>query len=375
MVEVVLGNLFESSAQTLVNTVNCVGVMGKGVALEFKNRFPEMYEDYVARCRRGAVKLGKPYLYRRPVLPWIVNFPTKDHWRSVSRLDDILAGLTYLEQNYRDWGITSLAVPPLGCGQGQLEWRVVGPTLYRYFRRFQIPVEIYAPFGTPAEELQRSFLSPDAERDAKESQSNQANRIDSSWVALLEILDRIEKQPYHRPIGRTTFQKIAYFATQARIPTHLEYQRGSYGPYAPGMKAVLTRLTNNSLIREERLGQMLRVTTGPTFRDAKRAYRQDIDQWDEQIERIADLFMRMDTRQAEITATAHFAAQELQNGGAARPTEMEVLSRALDWKQKRRPPLDTQELALAVRELATLGWLNVAASPDLPLDEASIVEG
>ncbi|MEW6459483.1 MAG: macro domain-containing protein [Bacillota bacterium] len=148
MVKVLVGDLFQSKAQTLVNTVNCVGVMGKGVALEFKKRFPDMYQDYLARCARKEVKLGRPYLYKSLFPPWILNFPTKDHWRSVSRLEDIVRGLEYLLTRYEEWGITSLAMPPLGCGHGQLEWRVVGPTLYRYLSRLGIPVELYAPHGT-----------------------------------------------------------------------------------------------------------------------------------------------------------------------------------------------------------------------------------
>src|SRR5262245_52928371 len=115
MTQILVGDLFQSGAQTLVNTVNCVGVMGKGVALEFKRRFPDMYEDYVARCAARQVRLGEPYLFHRPAPPWILNFPTKDHWRAVSRLADIVAGLESLEEHYREWGITSLAVPPLGC--------------------------------------------------------------------------------------------------------------------------------------------------------------------------------------------------------------------------------------------------------------------
>src|SRR6266852_2537532 len=138
MVRVVVGDIFKSKAQTLVNTVNTVGVMGKGVALGFKERFPDMYEDYRKRCEGGELKLGIPYLHRRAHLPWILNFPTKEHWRSVSRLDDIIRGLKHLAKHYREWGITSLAVPPLGCGQGQLEWRVVGRTLYRYLKQLVI---------------------------------------------------------------------------------------------------------------------------------------------------------------------------------------------------------------------------------------------
>src|SRR5438552_8874939 len=100
---ILIADILQSKAQTLINTVNCVGVMGKGVALEFKQRFPEMFEDYVERCQRGEVKLGRPYIFKRESPPWILNFPTKSHWRAVSRLDDIVKGLAYLERHYREW--------------------------------------------------------------------------------------------------------------------------------------------------------------------------------------------------------------------------------------------------------------------------------
>src|SRR5215469_11618145 len=118
MLRALIGDLFESQAQTLVNTVNCVGVMGKGVAEQFKRRFPEMFADYKRRAERKAVRLGEPYLYRDPSRKRIVNFPTKEHWRSPSRLSDIERGLDYLAAHISDWGITSLALPPLGCGNG-----------------------------------------------------------------------------------------------------------------------------------------------------------------------------------------------------------------------------------------------------------------
>ena len=154
MVNILTGDLFESKAQTLVNAVNCVGVMGKGVALEFKKRFPEMFADYEQRCRRHEVRLGQPYLCKRRSPPLILNFPTKDHWRATSNLEDIIAGLEHLLAHYESWGIQSLAVPALGCGHGQLDWRVVGPTLARAFSRLGIPVELYAPLGTPQTDLQ-----------------------------------------------------------------------------------------------------------------------------------------------------------------------------------------------------------------------------
>ena len=144
-VSVIRGDLFESYAQTLVNTVNCVGVMGKGVALQFKKRFPDMFAEYARRCRDGEVRLGEPYLWAPLGSPWVLNFPTKDHWRSVARLQDIVDGLDHLGEHYESWGIESMAVPSLGCGEGRLDWHVVAPVLIRKLSEFNIDVELYAP--------------------------------------------------------------------------------------------------------------------------------------------------------------------------------------------------------------------------------------
>jgi O-acetyl-ADP-ribose deacetylase (regulator of RNase III)/uncharacterized protein YwgA len=369
MVKVLVGDLFDSKAQTLVNTVNCVGVMGKGVALEFKKRFPEMFEDYEQRCRRREVKLGRPYLFKRLVPPWILNFPTKDHWRSVANLDAIVEGLRHLLQHYKEWEITSLAVPPLGCGQGQLEWRVVGPTLYRYLSKMDIPVELYAPYGTPHEELRLEFLQGDTTAKENGSAMPEPQWIKPAWVALVEILQRLEEQPYHPAVGRTTFQKIAYVATQEGLPTDLHHQRGSYGPYSEELKGLTARLINNGLIREEKLGRMLGIKVGPTFKDARKAYETDLKQWETIIEKTADLFMRLDTKQAEVVATVLFTAQALQEREKTRPSESDVLKAVMDWKQRRRPPLEEPEVALTVRNLAALKWLRVTPSSNLPLTD------
>src|SRR5437867_3988821 len=298
MVTVKLGNLFESKAQTWVNTVNCVGIMGKGIALEFKHRFPDMFADYEARCQRGQVRLGEPYLYKSLVEPWVLNFPTKGHWRAVTNLQDIIHGLEYLLAHYREWGIRSLAVPPLGCGNGQLEWRVVGPTLYRYFHKMDIPVELYAPHGTPHAELQPSFLGEmSAEGDLPVSVP-EPQFIKPGWVAMVDTVRRLQSQPYHPPVGRTMFQKIAYVLTEEGVDTGLEYRRGSYGPYAEALKQVTGRLMNNGLIAERRLGRMLEVRTGSTYEDARRAYASQLKAYEPAIRRATDLFMRVDTNGA-----------------------------------------------------------------------------
>jgi O-acetyl-ADP-ribose deacetylase (regulator of RNase III) len=305
-VEVRVGDLFESGAQTLVNTVNTEGVMGKGVALEFRKRFPAMFEDYVERCQRGQVQLGRPYLYRGLHDAWVLNFPTKSTWRSHSRLADIQSGLDYLKCHYREWGITSLAVPPLGAGLGGLEWRFVGRVLYRAFSKFDIPVYIYAPYGTPEEHLSLEFLAQAVEAPFDVGPV----RVPPAWVAIGEIIARIEAQPHHYrwPFGRIMFQKVVYFATESGLPTGFKFVKGSYGPFSKKVEPMKTRMLANGLLVEEPLGkQMLLVLTGPALHEARHAYNANLEEWSDIIDRVADLFLRLDTRQAEIAATVHFA--------------------------------------------------------------------
>ena len=190
MIKILVGDLFESRCQTLVNTINTVGIMGKGIALEFKKHFPDMFEDYVKRCKEGKVKLGEPYLFKQLTPPWILNFPTKEHWRSVSRLSDIVRGLKHLEQHYQKWGINVIVMKTIGWGNGQLEWRIVGPTLYRYMKRFSVPVELYAPIGTSPEELTPEFLSREMPQPVStEIQVN--NKIEPGLIMVIEIFSII----------------------------------------------------------------------------------------------------------------------------------------------------------------------------------------
>lgn len=360
--EVRVGDLLTSRAQTLVNTVNCVGVMGKGIAAAFKKRFPQMFDDYVAHCERGEVQLGRPYLWRGDAV-WVLNFPTKGHWRAVSRLKDIEQGLEFLAAHYEDWGIRSLAVPPLGCGHGGLDWSVVGPTLHRHLDRLTIPVALYAPHGTPEPQMQLSFLDEVSE-DPKATTGRDG--VPAASLALVEILSRITSKRMHPPVGRIKFQKLAYFATAAGVPTQLSFVRNSYGPFAADLKSEISRLVNNGLLEEEQRGRMIAASVGRTFEDARAARRGELDEFEEAIERVADLMMRMDTREAEVAATVHRVASELGDHRAEVPTERDVLDGVLAWKVRRNPPLEPTEVASAVRNLNWLGWID-AKPVDLPL--------
>lgn len=363
-VKPLVGDLFESEAQTLVNTVNTVGVMGKGIALEFRRRFPEMHREYVRLCDEGKVQLGRPYLWATILPPWVLNFPTKKHWRSPARLTDIIAGLRYLELHYREWGIKSLAVPPLGCGQGGLEWRVVGPTLYQHLLRLEIPVDLYAPFETPAEELGHEFLSQPIAVAAGASL-----KLSPAAVALADIVARVRSERHHYPVGRIGFQKLAYFATEAGIPTGLQFVQSSYGPFAPDVKRMQSRLQNNGVLVEQENGSMLMSVPGPTLEAARQAYSGWLTQWDIQMDRVADLLLRMDGRQAEVAATIHFASKKLAAQSGHRPSELDVLTFVRQWKQRRNPPIKEHEYGSAIRYLNALGWLDIEHSPDLPMPD------
>lgn len=138
------GDLLNSSAQTLVNTVNCVGVMGKGIALRFRKAYPEMFLDYMSRCRDHELKLGEPYMYRT-ASKQIINFPTKNHWRGCSDLKSIRIGLERIREQWEEWGVLSLAIPPLGCGNGGLDWSDVRPLIVEVLTPVDIDIQVYEP--------------------------------------------------------------------------------------------------------------------------------------------------------------------------------------------------------------------------------------
>lgn len=369
--KILIGDILKTKAQTLVNTVNCVGIMGKGIALEFKKQFPNMFKDYIERCNRNEVHVGQPYIYKSLTGPQIVNFPTKEHWKSVSKVSDIERGLDFLLAHYKQWGITSIAIPPLGCGNGQLEWKVIGPLIYSRAKQMDIRVEIYAPYGTNPSELTTSFLEKPNESRVAGSRNTRNERLpfNPAWVGLVEILYRIKEQPYHYPIGRTIFQKIAYVATQQGLPTGFNYQKYSYGPFSKELKLAESKLINNNLLQEEHLGRMFVVKVGPAFEKSRERYKSLLDKYSDVIEKSTDLFMRVDTKQAETLATVIFTWAELKKSKKISISEIDVLDAVMKWKQRRRPKLDRATVASTIRNLGMLNWLDVIPDEKLPVSE------
>ncbi len=144
------GDLFASRCEALVNAVNCVGVMGAGIAKEFRRRYPAHYAAYAGLCRRGWLRVGRPLLFLQADTPQIVAFPTKHHWRERSHLTTLDHGLGRLAALSLEWGLDSLAMPALGCGLGGLPWKAVRERIEHHFAGFPLPVEVYRPQTPPA---------------------------------------------------------------------------------------------------------------------------------------------------------------------------------------------------------------------------------
>lgn len=152
------GTVFNSPAKTIVNTVNCVGVMGAGLALEFKLRYPEMYQDYKDRCKKNKVKIGRPYVYEYSNDLWILNFPTKKHWRYNSKIEWIETGLKYFAENYKKRDFKSVAFPKLGCNNGGLDWNEVKSLMEHYLINLDIDIYICLNEKQEAEGIEKNMI-------------------------------------------------------------------------------------------------------------------------------------------------------------------------------------------------------------------------
>jgi uncharacterized protein YwgA len=194
-----------------------------------------------------------------------------------------------------------------------------------------------------------------------------------AWLGLVEVLHRIENEPYHHPIGRTIFQKIAYVATKEGLPTGFSYYRSSYGPFCKELKLAASNLINSNLLQEERWGKMFLVKTGSSFEETKQQYKSLLDKYTSVIEKTTDLFMRVDTTQAEILATVLFVARELKEGKKASVSEMDVLNEVKQWKQRRQPSLEEASIASTIRNLGMLGWLDIKTDEKLPVPDEDLM--
>lgn len=190
------GNIFDSQCQTLVNTVNCDGVMGAGIALEFKLRQPEMFQQYVEHCKLGRIEIGKLWIYHPPPESrerrWVLNFPTKKHWKNPSRMEYLEAGLSKFMQTYSGRGIQSIAFPLLGASNGGIPEERSLDVMQQYLSRCDIPVEIYRYDSAATDDLYQEFrrkLLDEAYDDA--TAKSMAKVMDLRSHYLLKVRDTL----------------------------------------------------------------------------------------------------------------------------------------------------------------------------------------
>lgn len=261
MIEFTRGNLLESKAEALVNTVNTVGVMGKGVALMFKEAYPENFKAYEEACKQKEVRVGRMFVTERHALigpKWIINFPTKEHWRGDSKMAWIESGLEDLKQVIADNKIKSIAIPPLGSGNGGLDWADVRPKIEGALGALEnVNVIIYEPTDRYQNVSKRAGVEK-----LTPARALVADLVRRYWVLGIEC-------------SLLEVQKLAYFLERSieksglKNPLDLRFQADKYGPYAPRLSHLLDGLDGSYLHCGKRIGD-----AGPFdviwFEDAKR---------------------------------------------------------------------------------------------------------
>ncbi len=224
------GNLLEEHVEAYINTVNCVGIMGKGIALQFKQAYPDNYNAYKNACNKNEVQIGKMFVFELNSLmekKYIINFPTKKHWKEKSEIDYIEKGLDDLVSVIDKYKIKSIAIPPLGCGYGGLDWKSVKPIILSKLDRIKsIKIELFEPSDYP--------------EPGKIKINTKEPKLTPPRAALIGLLSEYIK--FGDDITNLVVQKLMYFLQEAGEPLKLRYEKNKYGPYANNLNHVLQRL-------------------------------------------------------------------------------------------------------------------------------------
>jgi len=349
MIEIAKGNLLEADAEALVNTVNCVGQMGKGIALQFKQAFPLNYDAYAAACKREEVEPGRMFIFHNGgiVNPrFIINFPTKRHWRGPSRLEDVAAGLKALVTDVRRLGIHSIAVPPLGCGLGGLDWRVVRPMIEHAFAALpEVRVLLFEPTGAP---------------DAKTMPvRTERPKLTHARALFLKLMG--DYQPLDGGLSLLEVQKLAYFLQVAGEPLRLNYEAGHYGPYAPNLNKVLETLEGHYIRgygdspKPDRIIELIG--------DAQALAADWLNAAGESLARIARVNALVDGFETpygmELLSTVHWVAHRGGPKADAPATSPEhAYERICGWNRRKENLFTREHIGVAWGWLGEMGWMR-----------------
>lgn len=343
MIEPKKGDILLAEADALVNSVNCVGIMGRGIALQFRKAFPENFRVYRASCKRKEVRPGKMLVYETGLLQprFIINFPTKRHWKGKSRIEDIDAGLRALVKVIRDRKIRSVAVPPLGCGLGGLDWSVVRRKIIQAFEDLpNVLVLLFEPGGAPkAEDMAIERRAP---------------RMTLGRAILIELMRRYLAAVLDPFVSLLEVHKLMYFMQEGGERLNLAYEKGTYGPYAKNLRHVISLIEGHFLIgfgdaadEPERAIELLPGASGlaeelvSSHPDAQK-----------RLDRVARLIHGFETPYGmELLSTVHWVSTR----EGARSAD-EAVSKTYGWNQRKRK-FDERRIRLAWQVLEDRGWL------------------
>ena len=345
MIEYKTGDIFTEDVEAIVNSVNCVGVMGRGIALQFKNMFPDNFKAYAEACNRGEVKPGRMFVFETNQLTgprYIVNFPTKRHWRGKSRIEDIESGLDALAHEIAERGIGSIALPPLGSDLGGLKWDDVRPRIEGALQGLNdLHVVIFEPGSAPADgRPNRSTTVPNMTRGRAVLVVLMRRYIDAlldPFVTLLEV------------------HKLMYFMQLAGEPLDLGFQKGTYGPYAENLRHVLRPIEGHLISGYHDGGDApdkeLQLVPG-AVEDATQFLSERLDTR-KRMERVARLVDGFESSFGlELLATVHWVAAKQPDAN-----HEQIMEYTYAWGYRKRM-FSERQIRLALSILREQGWLD-----------------
>lgn len=350
MIRETRGNLLKAPAEALVNTVNTKGIMGKGIALQFRQAFPRMFRDYERACKEGRVNLGKMDVHDLGGLVggprWIINFPTKGHWKSRSRIEDVETGLGDLIDRVRALGIRSIAVPPLGCGNGGLPWQEVRPLIEEAFAKVpKVEVLLFAPVETPtAETMPNRTEKP---------------KMTPGQAALIALMDRYLKGLLDPMVTLLEVHKLMYFLQAAGHPLRLNFEAKQRGPFAVNLRQVLIRMESHytSGYGDGKDAPDVRIDLLPGATAAASAVLGTVEDIAGRMDRVARLIEGYeDAYGLELLSSLHWV---MEHDPKAESDRSAAVQGVLSWNTQKRKRLKPEHLEKAWDRLRSQGWAAV----------------
>lgn len=348
MIEYKSGDILEADVEALINTVNCVGVMGRGIALQFKKAFPDNFKAYAAACKRDEVQPGKMFVFETGQLTnprYIINFPTKRHWRGKSRLEDIDSGLVALAEEVRARDIRSIAVPPLGSGLGGLDWKEVRGRIEEALQEFSdVEIVVFEPRGAPeAGRMVRNRAVP---------------KMTPGRAALVGLIQRYLGGLLDPVVTLLEVHKLMYFLQEAGEPLRLKYEEAPYGPYAKNLRHVLHAVEGHLISGYADGGDApdkeVRLVPG-ALEDAE-AFLEGQPNTRANLRKVADLVDGFETPFGlELLATVHWVMRRDNPS-----TVEEVIAQTYAWNE-RKNRFSRRQIELAVGVLANKDWVKIEA--------------